>query len=484
MLTRRRTFVLALGLACFVACWIAGDGSRAARAGGVALWMAVWWIGDALPIHVTALVPLVAFPLLRTLPGTFGENLRAIATAYVDPYIFLFLGGMAISAAMRQWGLSRRIALWILVHLAPSSARLLLGVLLATAVVSMWISNTATAAMMLPIALSLVHHVEEKVGARLEWFGGALVLAVAYGASIGGIATVVGTPTNAQLSGFASRQGVEIDFARFALVGGGFTLLFLPLAWGILWRTARRDAPPGRIGVDVVREEWRALGPLSRGEARILGVFAVAVVGWVAAGPIARALAASVDFVTLRNAHVEAAIGVLAGVVLLVWRVDGRALCGRAALRETPWSTLLLLGGSFALAVGVGGSGLFESIGGALAWLRELPLWPQCVVAATAAVVASATASNTATIGVLLPILWNAVPIEHAPAVTFAATIACSCDFMMPAGTPPNAIVFGSGRVTLSRMASTGFVLDLLGAALAGTWCALVVPWVVRHATT
>lgn len=479
MSLHRRALVVVVGLALAASAWIAGGGTPGARAGAVAVCMATWWIAEAMPIHVTALVPLVAFPLFHVLPGDRAENLAVIARAYVDPYLFLFVGGMVLSAAMKQWGLSRRIALGILAAIGHGSARLLGGVLVATALVSMWISNTATAAMMLPIALSLLHHVEERAGARSERFGASIVLAVSYGASLGGIATVVGTPTNAQFAGFASRQGLPVDFARFALVGGGAMLLLLPLAWWILWRAGGADAPRGRVGDEVVREELAALGPWSSGERRVIVVFALAVVAWVAAGSITASIRPWLDAHGFRQPHVEAAIGLAAAAALLVGRAQGRALCGVAALRETPWSTLLLLGGSFALAAGVGGSGLFASVAGGPLGLAGMPLLGQCLVAAGVSVLLSAVASNTATIGVLLPILWNAVPPDHAPAVTFAATIACSCDFAMPAGTPPNAIVFGSGRVSLGRMARVGFVLDVVAAIVVATWCAWIVPLVV-----
>ncbi len=485
--TRWQAFGFVLGLALCGALLLLDTGLRreggggAAAAAAVTALMASWWVFEALPIHVTALVPLVAFPLLGVAPGDLGARAAAAALPYVDPYIFLFLGGMGIAAAMQQWGLHRRIALTIMAAIGTQPRRLLLGVLLATAFVSLWISNTATAAMMVPIALAVVRQLEARQGGRrLACFGAAVMLAVAYGANAGGIGTKIGTAPNMQLTGFlAQTLGLEVSFLAFAGVGLGFVALLLPVVWLALWRVGRADAPRAHLGRDALRAERAQLGGIRRGEKVVAAVFLATAAAWVAGKPLTEALAPLVRAFQLRSAHVEGGVAMAAAAVLLVARVEGRAVLGLHSLRLIPWSTLLLLGGGFSMAAAVEQSGLSAWMGTRMAGLRDLAPFLQVLVASVATVTLSAFASNTATIAVMLPVLLGTVAREHATTVLFAATIASSCDFALPAGTPPNAIVFGTGYVTVPRMAKTGAVLDLIAAVLAACWCALVVPVVI-----
>gem|GEM_PF-6557199 len=224
-------------------------GARPAAAAAVTFLMAAWWLTEAVPIQWTALVPLVAFPWLGLAAGGPVEGLIAAAKPYVDAYTFLFLGGMCVAAAMQQWGLHRRIAVRIMATVGTDPKRLLLGVLGGTGFVSMWISNTATAAMMLPIALALVLELERQSGGRrLVHYGAAVMLAVAYGANIGGIGTKIGTAPNAQFAQFMAGVGVDVGFLQFMAVGLPFVLMLLPIAWLLLWRDARRDAPDAAAG--------------------------------------------------------------------------------------------------------------------------------------------------------------------------------------------------------------------------------------------
>lgn len=453
-------------------------GERGARATGVVALMAIWWLFEALPIAVTACFPLVLFPLLGVFEGGLAASFAAAATPYVDAYIFLFAGGMAIAAAMQQWGLERRIALTILATIGTRPARLLLGVLCATAAISLWISNTATAAMMLPIALALVAQLERGAsGERRPRYSASILLAVAYGANVGGIGTKIGTAPNLQLAGFAAQQGFDVGFFEFAFVGGGFVLLFLPCVCLVLWITGRRDAPSEDLNAEHVRGELRGLGRMQSGDRVVLAVFALAALGWIASKPLTEALAPRFGGV-LRSAHVEGAIAMLAAFALLAARAQGRRVLEIASLRRVPWSSLLLLGGSFSMAAAVQSSGLSDSAARALTALRDLGPFERTLLASSTAIAVSAVASNTATIGVLLPCLASALPHDELLPVLFAATIGCSCDFALPAGTPPNAIVFGSGRVSMARMASAGLVLDVGAALVAAAWCAFAVPFV------
>ena len=444
-------------------------GSRPAFAAAGAALMAIWWLTEALPIYVTACMPLVLFPLTGAL------SVPESVLPYFDPYIFLFAGGMGIAAAMQQWNLHRRIALGIMDRIGSDPRRLLAGTLAATAFISMWISNTATAAMMMPIGLAVVLQVEDQRGAgRLRHYGMAIMLAIAYGANVGGIGTKIGTAPNAQFSGFMERLGIEVTFLQFLAVGLPFVLMFLPVVWWMLWRIGRQEGLAGEIGEEVVAGELAKLGPVRRPERIVLGVFLVTAGLWIAGKVLTDFLKARVTF-ELTSAHVEGGIAMLAALLLMLWRTQGRQVLGFRALGQVPWETLLLLGGGFAMASAIQKSGLSAWLGAQLLAIRDVPPFAQVLLSSVAVVALSAVASNTATIAVMLVVLKDAVAPEIMTTTLFAATIASSCDFALPVGTPPNAIVFGSGYVSIPRMARTGVVLDLLAAILAAAWCWLVV---------
>jgi sodium-dependent dicarboxylate transporter 2/3/5 len=358
--------------------------------------------------------------------------------------------------------------------------RLLAGTLAATAFISLWISNTATAAMMMPIGIAVVAQIEDQIGGRrLKHYGMALMLAIAYGANVGGIGTKIGTAPNAQFSGFMERLGVQISFLQFLVVGLPFVLLFLPIVWAMLWRMGRHDNLTGEIGEEVVAGELARLGPVRRPERIVLGVFLVTASLWIGGKLLTAFLKPRITAFELTSAHVEGGIALLAALVLLLWRTEGRQVLGFRALKRVPWETLLLLGGGFAMAAAIQGSGLSQWLGAQLLAVRGLPPFAQVLLASIAVVALSSVASNTATIAIMLVVLKDAVSPEILTTTLFTATIACSCDFALPAGTPPNAIVFGSGYVTIPKMARTGAVLDLMAAVLAAAWCWLIVRWVL-----
>jgi sodium-dependent dicarboxylate transporter 2/3/5 len=455
-------------------------GSRPALAAGGAALMALWWLTEALPIYLTACVPLLLFPLLRVFGPGGRENLAGSAGPYVDPYIFLFAGGMGIAAAMQQWDLHRRIALNIMHRVGTDPRHLLAGVLAATAFISLWISNTATAAMLLPIGLALIRQIESQLGGRrLASYGMAIMLAIAYGANVGGIGTKIGTAPNAQFAGFMERSGVSISFLQFLAVGFPFVVMFLPVVWWMLWRIARKDQLAGEIGEEIVAHELVRLGPVRRQERIVLGVFLAAALLWIFGKPFTGFLTARVHAFELTSAHFEGGVAMLAAFTLLLWRSGGRQVLGFKALAGVPWETLLLLGGGFAMAGAIQKSGLSGFMSERLAAVQGLPPFAQVLLASLATVALSAVASNTSTIAVMLVVLKGAVAPQMANTVLFTATLACSCDFALPAGTPPNAIVFGSGYVTIPRMARTGVVLDLLAACVAAAWCWVIVRWVL-----
>jgi sodium-dependent dicarboxylate transporter 2/3/5 len=457
-----------------------GRGSRPALAAAVTALMAVWWLCEAVPIHWTACVPLVVYPFSDVFSASPLENLQRVVLPYFDAYIFLFLGGMCIAAAMQQWNLHRRIALAIMRAIGTDPRRLLFGVLAATAFISLWISNTATATMMLPIALSVIFQLETHAGGRrLEHYGAALMLAVAYAANVGGIGTKIGTAPNAQFASFMALRGVEISFLEYMAIGLPFVLLFLPVVWLALWRIGRRDAPDAAAGRDVLSAEIAALGRMQRAEWVVLGVFACAATLWIAGRPLTAWLTPRITWIAVSSARFEAGVAMTAAVLLLLLRVQGRRVLELRWLRRLPFETLVLLGGSLAMAAAIEASGLSGWLAGQLAGLREAPAWAQLLLASLATVALSAVASNVATIAVMLSVLESSVAPALVTTALFTATVAASCDFALPAGTPPNAIVFGSGYVSVPRMAKTGALLDLAAALLAAGLCALLVPRVL-----
>jgi len=455
-------------------------GAHAVHAAAVAALMAVWWMSEALPIWLTACVPLLLFPLLGVFDGGLVANATATLLPYLDPYIFLFAGGMCIAAAMQQWNLHRRIALGIMRAIGADPRRLLFGFLASTAFISLWISNTATATMMVPIGLAVISQLERQLGVRrLESYGMAVMLAIAYAANVGGVGTKIGTAPNGQFAGFMARIGVDISFLEFMAVGVPFVLAFLPIVWILLWRIARRDPVRADIGRQVVETELAALGPRKREETIVLMTFIVAALFWIMGTPLAALLRPHVSLFKLGTAHIEATVAMLAAITLLLLRGSGRAILELRSLRLVPWSTLVLLGGSFAMAAGIQASGLGGQMAEGMSGLRDLPPFVALLLASVTTVGISAVASNTATITVMLNVLHGAVAPSAVNTTLFTSTIAASCDFALPAGTPPNAIVFGSGYVTIPAMVRTGVVLDVLAALVAAALCWTLVPMVV-----
>jgi sodium-dependent dicarboxylate transporter 2/3/5 len=342
----------------------------------------------------------------------------------------------------------------------------------------MWISKHGRErALLLPIVLSLVREIETAAGPRPR-YGAVLVLATAYGASIGGMATKIGTATNVQLVGFLDQRGVEVSFAQFAFLGSGFVALLLPVAILVLARIGRSDAPPPDVLANLRGLSLQIPRQVSRPERAVLVVFVATALVWILAAPIRAQLERATDW-RLRTAHVEAAAALLAAIALAVWRPGGTRLLTRASLRDVPWSALLVIGGSFALAAGIEASGLSRSVAPLFTGLANATPLVQALITAGITVLVSAFLSNTATVGVLLPILAAAVPGANQTTVLVTAGLAASCDFALPAGTPPNAIVFATRRVPFRTMLAAGIPLDVIAAVIAALWCSTAVPWML-----
>jgi solute carrier family 13 (sodium-dependent dicarboxylate transporter), member 2/3/5 len=474
-LSKARALAIAAGFLAFAAIAFLDhplhhlpQGSRAAYAAATTALMAIWWLTEAMPMHITACMPLLFFPILGVF--NFPETLKP----YFDPYIFLFFGGMCIGAAMQQWDLHRRIALTVMKTVGADPRRLLAGSLAATAFISLWISNTATAAMMMPIGLAVIRQLETRLGGRrLEHYGAAIMMSVAYAANVGGIGTKIGTAPNAIFSGFMETLGTPVSFLEFSMVGFPFVVMFLPLVWWSLWRVGKKDQLGEVMAAEAIDDELAKLGPTKRGEWIVLIVFILTAVVWMAGAPISAELKA--HFPKIKSSHIEGGAATLAALVLFITPIGPRRALELPTLKIQPWSSLLLLGGSFAMAEGIQQSGLSAWIAAELEQIATLHPFVQVLIASTVTVALSAVASNVATTTVMLNVLKSAVTPSMQSTVLFSATISASCDFALPAGTPPNAIVFASGYISIPRMAKTGVVLDLLAAIISSAWCYLIV---------
>jgi solute carrier family 13 (sodium-dependent dicarboxylate transporter), member 2/3/5 len=445
--------------------------SHEARAtAAIATLMAIWWMTESLPLPVTSLIPIALFPLAGVMP------VGSATAPYADKNIFLFMGGFLIALAVQRWNLHRRLALLTVLGVGTSPHLLVGGIMLATAGLSMWISNTAATAMMLPIGMSLVTLLVDKMrgGAGdpdAAAFATCLMLGIAYSASIGGVATLIGTPTNLFFAGFAHEHGIAITFAGWMALGVPVAAVLLLVCWVVLTRLVfpigLRDIPGGR---ELIRGEWRRLGRITRGEYIVLCVCAAVASAWVAREPLShwQWLTDQLPVITRLDDTVIAMAGAL---LLFVIPVDIRrgvfALDWETA-SQLPWGVLLLFGGGFSLAAAISGSGLADWMGSQVAFLEGLPPLALMLAVVTMIVFLTELTSNTATAAAFLPILYAvAVGIQVDPILLMVpAAIAASCAFMLPVATPPNAIVFGSGCVTIGDMVRAGLRLNLIAIVL------------------
>ena len=440
--------------------------------------MAVWWITEAVPIPVTALLPLVLFPGLGVL------TMADAAAPYANEVIFLFMGGFFLAAAMEGSGLHRRVALGIISRVGLGPERLVLGFMLATAFLSMWISNTATAAMMLPIGVAVVELFRGNEPREGFPLGVALMLGIAYGASIGGVATLIGTPPNAIFAAASDELlGVEIGFGRWMLLGLPVTAVMLPLTWLILVKVLFRTSSLGGNAGEVLEAEIRGLGAPSTAERRVGVVFVLTALAWIFRSPKQLGSLSVPGLQDLAPALRDSTIAMAAALVLFVLtRGDGSRvplLTWRRA-RTIPWGVLILFGGGLSLARAMERSGLSEWIGSSVAGLGAVPPLVLFGFLALLFVFLTELTSNAATTTMAMPVLAGAAAAMGEPAIPFmiVATMASSMAFMLPVATPPNAIVFGSDYLTIPQMARAGFLLNLLAVVVVSTAAVFLLPLV------
>lgn len=437
----------------------------------VALLMAVWWITEAVPLAVTSLLPVALFPLLGIMDG------KDVSATYFNHVIFLFIGGFMVALAMQKWNLHKRIALKILMFTGVSPARILLGFMFATAFLSMWISNTATAMMMIPIVISVIDKLEESIGERgTGKYATGLLLGIAYSASIGGIATLVGTPPNlsfARIFSIYFPEGPEISFAQWFFFAIPVSIFFFLLVWGYLYFIfGPRPGTWPKLSHNTFRDQYRALGKTSFEEKAVLYIFILLAISWLSRagldfGPVT---IPGWDSLFSYPAYInDGTVAIFYAIILFIIpsrnTEKGRLMDWKTA-RGIPWNIVLLFGGGFALASGFKDSGLSMWFGEQLEWISSAH--PVIVILAICLMMTFLTelTSNTATTEMLLPVLAGIAMTGKINPLLFMlpATLSASMAFMLPVATPPNAIIFGTNRIRMIDMAKTGFILNIIGA--------------------
>ncbi|WP_257349740.1 SLC13 family permease [Pseudalkalibacillus decolorationis] len=426
------------------------------------IWIATWWITEAIPIPATSLLPLILFPLTGGLTGDL------TASAYGDNTIFLFMGGFLIALTMQKWNLHKRIALFIIAAIGTSTERIILGFMVATGFLSMWISNTATAMMMVPIGMAVIYQAseqlkkegKEKFDVENFNFGKAIMLGIAYSASIGGLATLIGTPPNTIFAAVVKKTyDITISFAGWMMFGVPIAIILLTLTWFYLVKVAFpmkiRELPGGKA---VIKNEQKTLGAMSPEEKIILTVFTLTALAWISRSFI---------LVNLNENINDTIIAMTAAIILfLIPSVSkkGEFLLDWETAKGLPWGILLLFGAGLAIASGFQESGLDEWIGSQLTILEGINFFLILIIVVTLVIFLTEITSNTATATMMYPIMASlaAALSVHPYSLMIGAGVAASCAFMLPVATPPNAVVFGSGYLRIPDMARAGFWLNLI----------------------
>ncbi len=449
----------------------AGMEPAAQKMAAVALLMATWWMCESIPIPATSLLPIALFPLLNI------ASTQKATAPYANHLIFLFMGGFILALSMQRWNLHRRIAMNIVKAVGFSPGRLIFGFMVATAALSAFVSNTATAVMMMPIGLAIISHVidegkKEGLDKKIDFspekfaFGLNLMLGIAYAASIGGVATLIGTPPNTVLAGYLQKTyGYEITFARWMMVGVPLVLILLPLCWLWLTRFANpmilKKVPGGR---EMINSELKEMGAMNAGERWTSVVFSLTALAWIFRSQLGF-LFPDPKMVT------DAAIGMTGALLLFLIPINLKKntfVMDWHWASKMPWGVLILFGGGLAMAEGFKTTGLATWIGSQVSLLEHAPILVLVIAVTTLIIFLTELTSNTATAAMVMPIL-SAVAVglgQNPLLLVVPAAIAASCAFMLPVATPPNAIVFGSGYVTIPQMVRSGFGLNLVGIVL------------------
>jgi sodium-dependent dicarboxylate transporter 2/3/5 len=425
-----------------------------------ALWIAIWWITEALPIAVTALLPIILFPL------SGGLGLEETTASFGHKYVFLYIGGFILAIAIEKWNLHKRIALNIIKIVGTNVVYIILGFMIATAFLSMWISNTATAVMILPIGMAIVTQLKDNpktIEDENLIFGKALMLAIAYSASIGGMATLIGTPPNLVLAGVVKETyNVEITFSQWFKFGFPISVLLLYICWFYLTKIAfkfkQKSFPGGR---QEITHQLKSLGKITFEEKTVLVVFICTAFAWISRSFLIKQFIPAID---------DTIIAITAGSVmfLLPSRSGKTRLLNWEDAIKLPWGIILLFGGGMALALGFESSGLAIWIGQQMSSLSTMPLILVLLILITSVNFLTEITSNLATTAMLLPVLVSLASAigVHPYLLLLGATVAASCAFMLPVATPPNAVVFGSGYLKIEDMVRKGFWMNVISIIL------------------
>lgn len=436
------------------------------------IWIAVWWITEAIPIAVTALLPIILFPL------SGGLSLSETTASYGHKYVFLFVGGFILAIAIEKWHLHKRIALHIINLVGTNVNRIILGFMLATAFLSMWISNTASAVMILPVGIAIILQLQDNPNTKEDEnliFGKALMLAIAYSASIGGMATLIGTPPNLVLAGIVEKSyGTEISFYQWFSFGFPVCVLLLFVCWLYLTKFAfkfkSKQFPGGR---SEIIKQLKALGSVSFEEKLILVVFALTALAWITRSFVLVKIAPAID---------DTIIAIITSVVLFLLPSGKKnvPLITWEDAVKLPWGILLLFGGGMALALGFETSGLAAWIGGQMTSLTNVSVFLLIFILIASVNFLTEITSNLATTAMLLPVLVSMAALVdvHPYILLVAATVAASCAFMLPVATPPNAVVFGSGYLKIDDMVKKGLWMNLISIVLLSLIVYFVLPLV------
>lgn len=435
------------------------------------VWIGVWWVFEVLPIAVTALLPILMFPLLDAV--TLGDT----TASYGHKYVFLFLGGFVLAAAIEKWNLHKRIALQIIKTIGTNMYTIVLGFMVATAFLSMWISNTATTVMVIPMAVSIVKQLKDNPDTpedENKIFSKLLMLAIAYAASIGGIATLIGTPPNLVFAGFVQKTyGVDISFWQWMKYGLPVSSILLVLAWLYLTRIAfplKQTRFPG--GKEEINKLLAELGPLGKEEKLVLFVFVFTAFCWITRSFLLQKIIPNMD---------DTIIAIGAAVILFMIPANhtGEPLIKWKEAVQIPWGIILLFGGGMAIAKGFQDTGLANYLGGQMTIFETLPLFVLLLLIIACVNFLTEVTSNLATTAMMLPVLAPlAVTLGVNPYLLMVAcTSAASCAFMLPVATPPNAVVFGSGYLRIQDMVRTGFLMNILSIIIMAFAVFFVLPY-------
>lgn len=468
---RRQILGLLLGPAFFVIMLIIPAPDKmsieAQRMAGVALLMATWWICESIPIPITSLIPLVLMPIL----GILGA--KQVAVPYAGDVIFLYMGGFIIGLSMQRWNLHKRIAMNTIRLIGFSPSRIIFGFMVATAAISAFVSNSATAVMMMPIGLAVITLVIERgemegLDKHIDFspenfhFGLNLMLGIAYSASVGGIATLIGTPPNAILAGFLLETfDYQISFAKWLLVGVPLVLFMIPVIWVSLIKMnpfAIKKIPGGK---EIINSELKKMGSMCKGEKWTALVFTITALCWIFRKPISVTLP---DPSMITDGTVAMTGALLLFLIPISLKNNLFVMDWKWALK-LPWGVLILFGGGLSLAAGIKSTGLATWIGSRVQLMEHTPPIIMIIAVVTLIIFLTEMTSNTATTAMMMPILSAvALGIGQSPLLlVIPAAIVASCAFMLPVATPPNAIVYGSGYVTIPQMARNGFILNIIG---------------------